>query len=782
MKRRKAMLLVLFLLLALRMAPAMKTEQVEFGRDGAYDGHVTISRDVSGNMLFKDDSLTSPISLATIAQGVRNHGELTGLGNDDHTQYLNTSRHSAVHTAAFNNSLPIGPDVMNNTTIGQHVQDSDIHLSRSLGEMIVGPWKFDVMQEFRDNIKLSQHGLPGKMYIYFEDGESDAYLRWDKLYNRFEFNRMLYAPEANFDTATATTLRIGEDLYGNRPDFPPSGRISNFVSIEGIASENLLDKSADEDISGKWDFLNDVYIDGDLVTSGSITSLGGIKGLSKENVITVAKKGGDYDTIQAAVNAASEGTTILIYPGTYEEKVTINKSKIALVGITPAGNELAYGNNTGVIITYASSGVGIDLMTMLIASGGSSALSGIVLSNLTIINTSSQGTAQTALDIGRGDDNGTAHEVLIKNCYLYGQQDTVWVSNSGNVIFDNCYIYGTNDTLSIRYYCQLYRSYVECGQEGHSIIWLGNNYVASTKVYAFNCTFKSPTVSNMNGLINIGNNNYIPDIYLYHCSYINANSNTCLFNPYNKNVNVYIFKTNGNFVNQYATITHIAENVGNFNSLQIGGTEVISSARVANPVSLNIGGTERIDSSGNIKGATLLSGGNTVADASGGLASYTTLWKDWAAVAKAGPTWIFNNVTMEPQGWTPGLNGESPAFYNYLRTIHDADIVYFPIDYEAGTILTRLRVKWQAEGNGDGIKVRLVKRNENGTDTAWSVVGAQQTYTDAGTPYDVTVSTYDFADETMAANYSYSIEIESEVASTGSRLYAVGIESSKRVY
>jgi hypothetical protein len=91
-------------------------------------------------------------------------------------------------------------------------------------------------------------------------------------------------------------------------------------------------------------------------------------------------------------------------------------------------------------------------------------------------------------------------------------------------------------------------------------------------------------------------------------------------------------------------------------------------------------------------------------------------------------------------------------------------------------------VKWQAQGDGDGVKVRLVKRDESATATAWTVVGAQQTYTDAGSPYDVTVSTYDFADETMAADTSYSIEVEAEVAATGSNLFAVGIETSKRVY
>jgi hypothetical protein len=74
--------------------------------------------------------------------------------------------------------------------------------------------------------------------------------------------------------------------------------------------------------------------------------------------------------------------------------------------------------------------------------------------------------------------------------------------------------------------------------------------------------------------------------------------------------------------------------------------------------------------------------------------------------------------------------------------------------------------------------VRLVKRNDSGTATSWTVVGAQQTYT--GT--SLTVSTYDFADETMTANYSYSIEVESEKANTGTKLYSVGIETSKRVY
>lgn len=54
--------------------------------------------------------------------------------------------------------------------------------------------------------------------------------------------------------------------------------------------------------------------------------------ISSGQVITVAKNGGDYTTIQAAVNAAMPGNTIEVYPGTYHEAVVINKPNLNLVG------------------------------------------------------------------------------------------------------------------------------------------------------------------------------------------------------------------------------------------------------------------------------------------------------------------------------------------------------------------------------------------------------------------------------------------------------------------
>ena len=125
---------------------------------------------------------------------------------------------------------------------------------------------------------------------------------------------------------------------------------------------------------------------------------------------------------------------------------------------------------------------------------------------------------------------------------------------------------------------------------------------------------------------------------------------------------------------------------------------------------------------------------------------------------------------------------EGGGVSTYISTEANGATVYFQLPYLPNSILTQLRVKWQAAGNNDGVKVRLLKRDESGTAAGWTLMGAQQSYTDPSSPYPVTVSTYNFTDETMSANYSYVIEVESVKATTGVRLYSVGIETSKRVY
>ena len=558
MKNRISGLVILCVLLATTVY-AIKTSLIDIGREGEYDGRVRISRDEGGNMVFKDDAHTTPVTLAELSQGVKEHGELLGLGNDDHGQYLTSSRHGAQHTTAFNDALPISPDIRNHTMLGQHLQDSDIHVSRSQGETITGAWKFDGQPEFRDNIKMSRQGAAGNGDILFEDGGEDARIRWDDGYNRFEFNRKIKAAEAEMESLTVSSSgRFIGALSGKEPQGVPMGRIENFASIEGIGAQNLVDKTADEDISGQWDFLNDVYVDGDLTTSGILNPLGGIKGLGKGNVVTVAKKGGDFSSIQAAINAATSGDVIMIFPGIYSEKLIISKSDIQLVGCVPNGAGFSENNNPETIITYASSGVGNDLMTVWIKSGGATALTKIVLANLTIINTAALGTgdAEEALDIGRGDTYGSAnHEVYIKNCSLYGEQDTVFVNCAGKAVFDGCHVDGHSDICSIADYVIFKNTsfYTHSGDSTHCSLWVGRSGGVAFIAKFINCSFDCNVVSTTGGVGRYGENGTI--LYFMNCS-VFPNAGTHSWNANGKTGTIYLSNTNGG---NWGTVTVMKE-------------------------------------------------------------------------------------------------------------------------------------------------------------------------------------------------------------------------------
>ncbi len=86
---------------------------------------------------------------------------------------------------------------------------------------------------------------------------------------------------------------------------------------------------------------------------GDGSTLSGIE-VKKGNTITVAKSGGDYDTIQAAINASTSGDTILIYDGTYSESVTTKAGAMTtLVGVGTMGSVIIE-SNSGICLTVPS--------------------------------------------------------------------------------------------------------------------------------------------------------------------------------------------------------------------------------------------------------------------------------------------------------------------------------------------------------------------------------------------------------------------------------------------
>jgi len=71
-----------------------------------------------------------------------------------------------------------------------------------------------------------------------------------------------------------------------------------------------------------------------------------------------------FNTIQAAVNAASNGDTIYVYPGTYTENVAVNK-QVAIRSIAGAANTTVDANGTGSGFDISAGNVVIDGFTII---------------------------------------------------------------------------------------------------------------------------------------------------------------------------------------------------------------------------------------------------------------------------------------------------------------------------------------------------------------------------------------------------------------------------------
>ncbi|GAB4319123.1 MAG: hypothetical protein Kow0059_12890 [Candidatus Sumerlaeia bacterium] len=270
---RTFLLIPLVFMLGAPAALALKTAEVEFGRDGNYDGAAWIRREADGRLLFLDASITTPVALAALAQHIPSHGALTGLAADDHPQYLTASRHSAAHSAAANADLPVPADAGNNTTLGAHIQDTRIHPNRTALETITGLWRFTVRPELQGGARIGTAGDSGRTSVLFASDSLDAELRWQDLPREFQFSDPIAAPQARLPVLQTGALSLSGTLDGQANGLP-AAELRNFASIEGIPPDRLLDSAADEDITGQWNFLNRLnLIHSDYTTQGSAGAL-----------------------------------------------------------------------------------------------------------------------------------------------------------------------------------------------------------------------------------------------------------------------------------------------------------------------------------------------------------------------------------------------------------------------------------------------------------------------------------------------------------------------------
>ncbi|RZK58027.1 MAG: pectin esterase [Pedobacter sp.] len=153
--------------------------------------------------------------------------------------------------------------------------------------------------------------------------------------------------------------------------------------------------------------------------------------------LTVAKDGsGDFKTIQEAVNAVRDlsevKVPIYIKNGVYKEKLVIpaHKSNIELIGEDKLKTIISCDDYSGkgIINTYTSHSV-------LVQGNDFSA------TNLTIENTAGPVGQAVALHV-------EADRVVIKNCRILGNQDTLFPSaDNSRQYYVDCYIEGTTDFI-----------------------------------------------------------------------------------------------------------------------------------------------------------------------------------------------------------------------------------------------------------------------------------------------------------------------------------------------
>jgi pectinesterase len=206
-------------------------------------------------------------------------------------------------------------------------------------------------------------------------------------------------------------------------------------------------------------------------------------------IVVVSQDGsGDFISIQAALNSLTseikDGVVIYIKNGTYNEKIFIEKSNIALVGEDK--------DKTKIIIAelrknwrenhsddYGSSVVNIK-----------NKITDILFSNLTIYNNygSVYGDHDHAFAIRAGEG---VTKIIIDNCKIIsdgGDTVSLWNTDDGMYYHSNCYFEGWVDYVCPRGYC-----YIENSKFfGHNLtasIWHDGSNNQNQKFVLRNCSF-----------------------------------------------------------------------------------------------------------------------------------------------------------------------------------------------------------------------------------------------------------------------------------------------------
>jgi pectinesterase len=169
--------------------------------------------------------------------------------------------------------------------------------------------------------------------------------------------------------------------------------------------------------------------------------------LDNKLTLTVSQDGsGDFKTIQEAVNNVKDNSekrvVITIKPGVYKEKLEIPVSKmfITLKGTDRNKTIISFDDYSGKPLREkdpsGKTAFGTGTSYSFLIKGND-----CTLENLTVENTAGRVGQAVALHI-------KSDRVIVKNCNLLGNQDTLYLSEEKtHIYFENCFINGTTDFI-----------------------------------------------------------------------------------------------------------------------------------------------------------------------------------------------------------------------------------------------------------------------------------------------------------------------------------------------
>ncbi len=162
--------------------------------------------------------------------------------------------------------------------------------------------------------------------------------------------------------------------------------------------------------------------------------------------ITVCPSGCDYTSIQAAINAASNGDIIIIGPGTFTQGLMGTGKRLTLQG-SGANSTIINGTNTYNAVTILSGGV-VTITDVTIQNGRSSYAGGILNDgHLTLNNTIIRDNMST--QHGGGIRNGSGATLIINNSTVQDNVASFYgggIVNYGSAIINNSTIKNNRST------------------------------------------------------------------------------------------------------------------------------------------------------------------------------------------------------------------------------------------------------------------------------------------------------------------------------------------------